>query len=172
MGARVKNEYIVHNDEQYVELIITKKNGEKFITLIDLCDLKIVKMYNWFALSSGYVVCNKNNKVVLLHRYIMNCHKTDFIDHINHNRSDNRRLNLRLCTRSENQRNMSKFTNRSSSKYKGVSWMKNREIWRARIFTNGKEEFLGCFTDEIRAAEAYDKRAKELFKEFANLNFP
>ena len=94
------------------------------------------------------------------------------IDHINHNGLDNRKANLRTCTASENRRNSRPM--KHSSKYKGVSWHKWRTIkgkWRAYICPNYSFIHLGFFDSEIEAAKKYDQKAKELFGEFAYLNF-
>jgi len=58
------------------------------------------------------------------------------------------------------------------SKYKGVSFDKKRKIYRALICRNKRQYFLGNFKNEIDAAKAYDRKARELFGSFAYLNFP
>lgn len=92
------------------------------------------------------------------------------VDHRDHEGLNNTRTNLRLATRSQNSCNNKKTRGRSS-KYKGVSRDK-RGYWRAKIHFKGKHIFLGYFDNEIDAARAYDKAAKELHGEFAVLNFP
>ena len=62
-------------------------------------------------------------------------------------------------------------TKNSSSKYKGVSWNKANKRFLATISCDGKTYHLGTFKDEIEAAKAYDKKAKQLFEEFAYLHF-
>lgn len=69
------------------------------------------------------------------------------IDHINHNRSDNRWANLRQATRKENQRNQSKYDNNTSG-INGVGWHKKDKKWRSRIGVNQEEIYLGSFTDK------------------------
>jgi hypothetical protein len=93
------------------------------------------------------------------------------IDHINHDTLDNRLENLRLCNTSENQANQRKASNKLS-KFKGVTWYKARNKWGVRICCHRKLLYLGLFESEIAAAKAYDEKARELFGEFANLNFP
>lgn len=94
------------------------------------------------------------------------------IDHINGNRLDNRIENLRHATSVENTRNRKKPNScKNKSQYKGVSPSKNPKKWRGRIKVNNKNIYLGSFDTEIEAALAYDKSAKELFGEFAKLNF-
>lgn len=93
------------------------------------------------------------------------------IDHINRNPFDNRRINLRICSVAQNGYNTSKQKNRSSI-YKGVYKPKGRKKFRCTIHKDNKSYFLGNFYNEIDAAHVYDKKARELFCEFAYLNFP
>ncbi|MHC4799928.1 MAG: AP2 domain-containing protein, partial [Planctomycetota bacterium] len=110
-------------------------------------------------------------KAILMHRFILNAPRHLVVDHINHNGLDNRKSNLRLCTRAQNCYNSRSFNNKSS-RYKGVSWDKQRKRFVAYIRCNGKCYNLGRFKSETEAARAYDKKAKELFGEYAYLNFP
>jgi hypothetical protein len=93
------------------------------------------------------------------------------VDHINHNPLDNRKENLRICTRRENSRNRTKgkFIKRPSSRYKGVSFDKKLNKWIAAIGLDTMI-YIGCFTTEEDAAFAYNIKAKEIFGEFACLN--
>jgi lambda repressor-like predicted transcriptional regulator len=91
------------------------------------------------------------------------------VDHINGNRLDNRRENLRICTQHENNRNIWK-PDQNRSGYKGVSFDARRSQWRARIKDqNGKEKWLGYFDTPEVAYGAYCAAAKECHGEFANL---
>lgn len=92
------------------------------------------------------------------------------VDHINRNRLDNRRENLRLATHSENQVNMDKKIGKSG--FRGVRQMPGRTKWRAEITIGGKREFIGSYGTAKEAAIARDERAKKLFGGFAYLNFP
>jgi len=112
----------------------------------------------------------KMQRTVLMHRIISQAVSGQHIDHRNCNGLDNRRRNLRVCTNGQNQQNRLPQKNCSSS-YKGVSWKKQSRKWFAQIGRNSKNYFLGYFHIEIDAARAYDKKAKELFGEFAHLNF-
>ena len=91
------------------------------------------------------------------------------IDHINGIRDDNRIINLRSCTMSQNNMNRSSLCG-SSSKYKGVSWDPKNNKWISRIKLLGKHIWIGRFKDEVDAAKAYNKKASELHGEFAYLN--
>jgi hypothetical protein len=93
------------------------------------------------------------------------------IDHINNDRSDNRIANLRLASSSENGMNMLKRKG-CTSQYKGVSWCAQPKKWRSKIMKDGVQKHLGYYDNEEEAARAYDKAAKEIFGEYANLNFP
>ena len=113
----------------------------------------------------------RRRKTLQLHRLLMNPPKGMVIDHINHNGLDNRRENLRICTRAENSRNRGKQKNNTSG-YKGVCWYKRDKKWRAQIKKDSKKIHIGYFDIIEDAARAYDAKAKELFGEFAHLNFP
>jgi len=93
------------------------------------------------------------------------------VDHIDRDGLNNRKSNLRLCTNAENIRNAGK-RGKGFSKYKGVSRHTRGKKWTAVIQLNKKTYFLGYFENEIDAARAYDKKAKELHGQFACLNFP
>lgn len=138
--------------------------------VIDKEDYDKVKNYNWRFNNYGYVIAYKDNRQYALHRVVMECDVTEIIiDHINHNKLHNTKDNLRPCTKKENCRN-SKSIN-GTSKYKGVIWDKEREIWLASIKVNWVTKFLGRFEIEEEAAKAYDKAAVKYFKEFCYTNF-
>lgn len=115
----------------------------------------------------------KTKKKTYFHRYITNCPKGMVVDHIDGNGLNNQKNNLRICTHSQNHANTD-HSNGSSS-YKGVHCngdanKKNRR-WVAAIECKGKRFTLGYFQEEYQAAMCYDIWAKDLFGEFANLNF-
>ena len=139
--------------------------------LVDDEDFDLLSKLNWCVASNGYVVKRIKGKIVCLHRYIMNPKNKEWIDHINHDKLDNRRENLRICTASQNSGNSIKTKSNTSSIYKGVCWDKQMKLWRCLITINYKLIFIGLFKEEFHAAMAYDIWAKELFGEFAKLNF-
>jgi hypothetical protein len=110
--------------------------------------------------------------LVMMHRAVMGVEDERVVDHQNHNGLDNRRTNLRIATWAENCWNKRKTSINSSSQYKGVMWDKRRSKWQAQIGHNGKKIFIGYFDDEESAARAYDAKAKELYGQYAALNFP
>lgn len=104
----------------------------------------------------------------------MNCTCNDgtHVDHINRNTLDNRKCNLRICTSQENKRNQV-CRKDSISGYKGVGYYKNTGTYVVRINTDlGNRITLGWFTDPVEGAKVYDRKAIELFGEFAYTNFP
>lgn len=109
-----------------------------------------------------------NDKVVQLHRWIMDAQPGQVVDHINGDRMDNRRENLRLCTVAENIRNQKRRASKSG--FKGV--VQKRGRWQASYTYEGKRIYLGYFATAEEAACAYDRAAREAFGEFALLNFP
>lgn len=91
------------------------------------------------------------------------------IDRINNN-DGYRPDNCRWVTHQQN--NFNRNSNVGTSKYKGVSWNVVSNKWESCIIHNDKKIYLGCYESEIKAALIYDKKARELFLEYANLNFP
>lgn len=109
-----------------------------------------------------------------MHREIMNCPLNMMVDHINGNGLDNRKENLRICTRSNNLMNSSKPKSKATSQYKGVHKLKlknpNWKCWRSEIRLNKKAIYVGLFNTEKEAALAYNEAAKKYFGEYAKLN--
>lgn len=158
----------------------TIKLGTKNSTLVDDGDYEYLSQFNWWLDMCGYAMREQHlgredgkrkRKKILMHRIIAQTPEGMDTDHINGDRTDNRRSNLRVCTRRENTRNARKTTRQTSSKYKGVCWHKRNKIWGAQIRVNGKQKYLGDFKTEEQAAHAYNEAALEFYGEFANLNF-
>lgn len=152
---------------------VTSKGQEFYF---DKEDYERVSQHTWSNNGKGYImtgVYNKDSGRVIglrLHRLIMNVsYSKTFVDHINHNPLDNRKSNLRVCSRAENNRNQSVNVNNTSG-FKGVHWHNVTNKWVARIRINGKLKHLGYFTNKLEAAKAYNKAASFYFGEFAYLN--
>ena len=137
-------------------------------TIVDDEDFEWLNRWKWSYNSLGYARMGQNYKTILMHRLIMNTPHGMETDHINGNGLDNRRSNLRICTRSQNKMNTC-LSSKNTSGYKGVCWNKNSKKWRAEIEYK-KSICLGYFDNKIDAAKAYNQKAKELFGEFAKLN--
>ena len=157
--------------ENAVALIpLSGKKGEGKFAKICVGDLRKVEDHSkrWHLDGYGYAVgwSKVLGKTVTMHRVIKDFPQKPLeIDHINQDRLDNRRVNLRLVSSSANHRNSSKKRG-ASSKYKGVSLNKAAKKWAASIrLPNGKTKYLGYFNFEEGAAKAYDKEFKKLYPE-------
>lgn len=131
-------------------LAIPLPNGEH--TCVDEAQFDELAKYNW-RLANGYVAATIDGKNVFMSRFIMNPSKGKVVDHINGNRLINTESNLRVCTISQNNKNMAKFTNNTSG-HKGVSWNKLRNKWHVEIRNNGVRHHIGYFDNLEDAVEA------------------
>jgi hypothetical protein len=146
-------------------------------TIIDDQDFEFLTQWEWFVTAQGYVYRNamRDGKLtfIFMQNEIMGKVSGKILDHINSDRLDNRRENLRFCTPKENSRNKSKQkTRKTSSRFKGVCWDKSRGKWISKIKVDRRAIQLGRFDGEEQAAFVYDEAAKKYFGEFAKLNFP
>lgn len=151
--------------------------GGKFV-MVDAEDYLTLSQFKWHYHHDrlkGYAARttprNKEGKqdTIKMHRQIMNAPKGTQIDHINGDRLDNRKANLRFCTSLQNVRNTA-LTARNSSGYKGVSFFPSLKKWRADIRVNKKLIHLGLYVNIKDAAKAYNEAAIIHFKDFAWLN--
>lgn len=162
--VRDKNEIVKHDN--YAEIILYDKNGEeKAKAIIDLDDIEKCSNYKWSYCNGGYVICESKN--ILLHRFIINCNKDMFVDHINHNKLDNRKSNLRMCSQQENNQNKGIQSNNTSG-CPGVNYRKDRGKWRAYICINGKQTHLGFFNTKEEAIKVRKEAEEKYFGEFRN----
>lgn len=129
-------------------------------TLVDDDVFEYLSQWKW-SLSSGYakrqIFLGMQNgkrvcKGIFLHRFLMDAPPELVVDHINRNTLDNRRENLRVCTRSQNQHNR-KISKRNKSGVNGVYWHKQRQKWHAQIMFNRRKISLGLF-DSVKSARA------------------
>lgn len=149
---RDKNEIIYEKDYAKICLYDRYYNIIAY-ALIDLEDVPKVKNIKWRINCNGYVMNNSNHSL-FLHRVILN---TDsFVDHINGNKLDNRKRNLRICTKQQNKMNV--------PYYKG--YYKIKDKWIAKIKQNGRQVHLGSFVYEEEAEYARWVAEKILFKDF------
>jgi len=130
------NEVIKH--EGYAELILRNvKHDETARTKISPQDLDEVMEHKWRLRGDGYVDATINRKCVLLHRFILKTIDGIEIDHINRDRTDNRRENLRESTRFENTANRGTVSRNALSGRIGVSYHSRRRKWVAAMRRNG-----------------------------------
>jgi len=125
--------------------------------------LNYVGISMWIS-DHGYVrVCGRNGiRERYLHREIMNAEKSVVVDHINGDKLDNRKQNLRICTQQQNTFN-SKLPVTNNSGIKGVYWCNKRLKWVAQISHNGKTIPLGRYDNFQLAVNARISKEKEIF---------
>ena len=143
--------------------------------IVDDEDYERVSKYKWQATWGGYcyyatrIPWNKGKRhEIRMHRFILNAPDDKIVDHIDFNGLNNRRDNIRTCTHSQSQYH--RRSHGGTSKYKGVSLCRKNNKWQAQIKHNRKSKWIGQYEKEKDAAKAYNKKAKELFGDFAYLN--
>lgn len=146
------------------------KYGENVnTTIIDASDFNKVKDKKWYlkkGSSGSYVVYGNKKGYVSLSRFITDAKQGEEVDHKDHDLLNNRRLNLRVCTKSQNQCN-SLLRKDNMSGVKGVFWHTKEKRWRAEIQKNSVRYPLGRFKSFEEAKEAVNKARIELHKEYA-----
>lgn len=155
---------MAYNTEvKYIQLTQDKQ------AIVDDEDYEWLSQWKWYY-DNGYA---RRTDKTTMHRLVNKTPPGMDTDHINLNRSDNRKENLRTASRSQNIINQHKSVSNKSG-YKGVSRLKRdiTKCWRAFVYKNNKQHYLGYFATAKEAALAYDKAAFELHGEFAQLNFP
>ena len=191
-----------HNPDGVTTTIIieSKVYGTKEV-LIDTEDYDKVSGHRWHLSDQHYVHAKiphpdggwyvrpdngqreRRKTALKLHRLIMDAPKGKDVDHIEHDTLDNRKCKLRLCSHQENSFNSARNKNNTSG-FKGVAYHKKRKDminerkkpWRAKIHPSGKTINIGYYKTKEEAAEAYDRKAIELWGKpvcpEVSLNFP
>lgn len=122
--------------------------------------------------AKDYYRLKLQGQVFLFHRVVWALYTGSWpkecLDHINGDKTDNRPVNLREASWTENRRNTS--FSKGSSRFTGVTWNKATNKWMARFRETGNYRYLGLFNTEEEAATAYNKVAAERYGEFARLN--
>jgi hypothetical protein len=148
------------------------------VALVDDGDYEAASQFRWYAhRQKRFNVYAKRaepdpsgqrrQRGVSMHCWLMGA---TGVDHIDGNGLNNQRANLRVATAKQNAANAR--ARLGSSRYKGVYWHAARGLWIANIRIAGRQIWIGRYGDESAAARAYDDRAREVFGEFAALNFP
>jgi len=152
-------------------------SGKDIFALVDDEDYVFLNRWPWHLNCKGYAVRGRTKadvdvpggQTIFMHRVIAQTPKGMYTDHIDNDKLNNQRSNLRWCTNQENTRNRPK-TRYNTSGYKGVTWNKPTKSWRANIAYNGKRIYLGLHKDVKDAARAYNAAAEKLYGDFAQLN--
>jgi hypothetical protein len=132
----------------------------KAYALIDTIDAEWAGQWTWGLTNSGYAaraeIIDSHAVKVMLHRELLGLPMISDGrqgDHVNHDRLDDRRLNLRIASPNENRQNLRSYRG-STSTYRGVHWSRSKQKWQATIAIGGKQTKLGLFNSEQDAAEA------------------
>lgn len=139
---------------------------------IDLRDIYLLHKFRWYKQKGPrpYIFTSVKQRTVYLHRLITNAPQGMDVDHIDGNPLNNSRNNLRLCNRSQNLIARLRIHNTSTSGFRGVSLVKRTGRYTAQIDIGGKKFHLGTYATAEEAAIAYNKKALEVFGEFARPN--
>lgn len=145
------------------------------VAMVDDDAFQTLSKFKWHKHSCGYaargqwVPSLKKTTAILMHRSVLTPPKGFVVDHIDQNKLNNTRANLRVCTWSENIARRSPIKNRHS-KFKGVCWRVKRKNWFAYISKGRKQISVGYFADEREAAKAFNTASRLHFGEFAFQN--
>lgn len=147
----------------------TIKLTKGYFTIVDDKDFDVLNKYKWH-ICAGYAARLQypERKYIYMHRQILEAHEKQ-VDHINYDKLDNRRCNLREATKGQNMAN-TKLRRTNKSGFKGVTFYKAYKKWAAEITINYKRISLGYFDNKENAAKAYNKAAIKYFGEYARLN--
>lgn len=154
-----KNEIIKYDNCAEI-ILYDKQLNEKARAVIDLDDVEKCKSYKWVYRNDGYVSSRTGGKGIKLHRFIANTPKGMHTDHINRNRLDNRKCNLRICSQSENNLNKSAYKNNTSGR-RGVKHKNGR--YEAVIKYNKEKYYLGFFTNFDDAVKAREEAELKIY---------
>lgn len=158
------------------KIALAGKYGKSKYIIVDNEDYPFLKRFKWHTDRHGNiqtVICLPNKKEavnVLMHRLIVNASSFSQVNHINKNKLDNRKKNLRFANQSQIQASRGLLKNNTSG-YKGVSLDRRTNRYRAVIGFKKRKIYLGTFNTAEEAAFAYDRAAEKYFDEFAKLNF-
>jgi hypothetical protein len=155
-----------------MKTILTKKTEKILVSDIDYAELS---NYTWHVDSNGYAGTNiklnedtsKRQRKVRMHQLILP--EAELVDHINRNKLDNRRSNLRSANNSQNTVNRSAATTKKASLYKGVHKTASGS-WQAMIWYKGKNYGLGSYKTPEEAALVYNMKAEVLYGDYAFIN--
>lgn len=161
--SKRKTKYKIVDD--YAEFYVFDKDGKKYTAYIDKEDVKFLNCsYTPIFYKSSASPYLMNSKAQNLHRLIMNCPKGLVVDHINHNTLDNRKSNLRICTRGENVQNLKSHNSNSSTKIRNVYLNKRRNKFEVRMIAYGRLYTKGYFPNTPKGLEMAEEAAIKLRK--------
>ena len=142
--------------------IIKLTKGQE--ALVDDGDFWLLRIFKWHC-GRGYAA---NSDLGLMHRFLMKDPVGLMVDHIDGNRLNNQRANLRIVTAQQNQSNRRKGF--GASKYVGLCWEPKFGRWKVTVMHAGKSHYVGVFRDELDAAQAYNDASIRLRGDYAGIN--
>lgn len=169
------NEYKNGYEKSLNKYDLSKEYGVGYTTnneifYFDLEDYDVISKYTWRINSHGYVITqvhdgvNNSQHILSMHRLVMKVDDSNiYVDHIYHNRNDNRKSQLRLVSPLQNAQNHKPYGN---TRHQGVYWHKNKNKWQALIGFNGKNIYLGMYDSYEDALNARLEAEDYYFKEY------
>lgn len=149
------------------KVMAIRASNDGTVFLVDAEDYAMLREHRWSHDGQGYAVTGKKGGgTISMHRMLLKDPEDKVVDHINRNRRDNRRENLRAITPQQNAWNRTPIE--TISGFKGVTLRYGK--WIAQITVDRKRLYIGAFEEPELAALAYNDYARELFGEFAVLN--
>lgn len=144
-------------------------NGGMF--KVDREDYSVIRDYCWCINPNGYLVAwdSQTKKLIYLHRLLTKPAPGLVVDHINGDRTDNRRINLRMCSQQNNSRNRNLSSN-SSTGVCGIRYYPEMDLWGAYIFVDGKQIYLGSYQNKEDAVNARMEAEDNYFGEYSYAN--
>lgn len=156
------------------KLNLNGKHGKGKFCLINSDDYTKTAKNEWLLSTGGYVIRyefqNKKVSTIYLHRELLNAKKGEIIDHIDGNKLNNTRDNLRICTQSQNLVNRPRLNKNNLSGYFGVC-KTSKKGWTMAIHPHRKSIILSGFKTKKEAAYVYDQFSMQLFGKYAHRNF-
>jgi len=144
------------------------------MALVDDEDYVFLSQWKWhvhanknknYAIHTTYDTSTKKKGKMIMHRIIVDVAHGFEVDHIDGNGLNNQKINLRICTHSENTKNQGKHKN-NTSVYKGVYYNKDKQKYQVNMMIGGIYKYVGRFTSKEEAYRAYCLKASEVHKDF------
>lgn len=162
-------------NEEYATIVINSETYGIHKFIIDIDDVEKCSKHQWCVFNGGrvgykgkafYGASNINNKQTLLHRFLLDAKSGFVVDHVNGDTHDNRKQNLRICSKKLNCQNRRNINKNNTSGHKGVTWNKATNCWMAYIHIDNKYKNLGYFQDIKDAIEARKNAEIKVYGEY------
>lgn len=174
---RLPSDTLPHLRPKVMRIAISGTKGKGKFALVDTEDYEYLSQFTWNLSTQGYAILANATRSIrtgkapgrMMHQCVLPAPAGHMVDHLNQNKLDNRKSNLRLATHQDNMRNTKAKANKATkSVFKGV--FKQGNGWQASISVDYKQIYLGFFGTQREAAKAYNDAAQKYHGEFAHLN--